>query len=355
MSGETQTERQAPRVSVVLPIFNRKKFLPAAFGAIRDQQIDSLEVIVIDDGSADDSRAVVDQLARSFPHPITYIYQENQGPYGARNHGVSAAAGKYVAFYDSDDVWLPHHLPACLAALDRNPDVDWVYAACELVDLETQRVMESSSFHTPNGARPFMRLQHEERSGVRVITDAGAVQCQIDHGLYCGLQNSVLRRRVFDRLTFEVATRNEAEDQLFAIRALSAGFKLAYIDRVHVRYQVHSDNSSGPTQDMSLAKRRRVYEPLINGYERLVTEVPLTAVEQRALRRRIGRELFWHLGYTGYWAAGEHREALRLYLRALRVWPWDPAQWKTYTLALIRSGLGLRRTYAAPSSGRGRP
>jgi glycosyltransferase involved in cell wall biosynthesis len=351
MSTDSQTAGHAPRVSVVLPIFNRKKFLPAAFGAIRDQQIDSLEVVVVDDGSGDESRSVVDQLIASFPHRVRYISQENQGPYGARNTGVAAASGKYIAFYDSDDVWLAHHLPACLSALDQNADVDWVYAACELVDLESQRVLEVSSFYAPGGARPFMSLQHDDRRGVRVITDAGAIRCQIDYGLYCGLQNSVLRRRVFDRLTFEAATRNEAEDQLFAIRALSAGFRLAYIDRVHVRYQVHAENSSGPTQDMTLAKRRRVYEPLINGYERLATEVPLTEVEQRALRRRIGHELFWHLGYTGYWAAGERREALRLYMRALRVWPWDPAQWKTYTLALIRSGLGLRRTHPAPSSG----
>jgi glycosyltransferase involved in cell wall biosynthesis len=352
MSPETETTGSPPLVSVVLPIFNRKKFLPAAFDAIRDQQMASLEVIVVDDGSSDDSRSVVDHLMRFFPYPVRYISQENQGPYGARNTGVAAASGTHIAFYDSDDVWLPHHLSACLSALNQNSDVDWVYAACELVDLESQRVLETSSFYAPGGARPFMSLQHEDRRGVRVITDAGAIRCQIDHGLYCGLQNSVLRRRVFDRLTFESATRNEAEDQLFAIRALSAGFKLAYIDRVHVRYQVHSENSSGPTQHMTLAKRRRVYEPLVNGYQRLASEVALTAGEQRALRRRIGHELFWHLGYTGYWAAGERREALRLYTRALRIWPWDPSQWKTYLLALVRSGLGRRRPYPAASSGK---
>src|SRR5262249_17525372 len=118
MSTDSKIAGHAASVSVVLPIFNRKKFLAAAFGAIRDQRIDSLQIIVVDDGSADDSGAVVDQLAPSMPHPVDYIYQDNQGPYGARNSGVAAATGEYIAFYDSDDVWLPHHLPACLAALD---------------------------------------------------------------------------------------------------------------------------------------------------------------------------------------------------------------------------------------------
>src|SRR5262245_13727077 len=192
-----------------------------------------------------------------------------------------------------------------------------------------------------------MRLQHENRNGVNVITDPGAVRCQIDHGLFCGLQNSVLRRRVFDSLTFEALSRNEAEDQLFAIRALSAGFRLAFIDRVHVRYQVHAENSSGPTEHMSLAKRRRVYEPLVQGYERLPQEVPLTPAERRALRRRISHELFWHLGYTGFWASGERRDALRLYAQALRTWPWDPAQWKTYLLAVLKTSLRIAFSGAA--------
>src|SRR5262245_17819065 len=171
----------------------------------------ALELIIVDDGSADDSRHVLDGLASAFPHPVHYIYQDNQGPYGARNVGVAAASGKYIAFYDSDDVWLPHHLPTSVKALDENPDVDWVYSACEIVELESQRVLEVSSFYQAAGPRPFMKLRHEDRNGLNVITDPGAVRCQIDHGLFCGLQNSVLRRRVFDRLTFEALSRNEAE------------------------------------------------------------------------------------------------------------------------------------------------
>jgi len=333
-----------PLVSVVLPIFNRRKFLPSAFSAIRDQQIPSLEVIVIDDGSADDSRTVVEELAASFPHAVRYIAQDNQGPYGARNRGVAESSGRYVAFYDSDDVWLPHHLPACLEALEQNSEVDWVYAACELVDLDSQRTLEASSFYEGGRARPFMSLRHYARGELQVITDPGAVRCQIDHGLFCGLQNSVLRRSVFERLTFEAATRNEAEDQLFAIRALAAGLHLAYFDRVHVRYQVHSENSSGTSQGMSLAKRRKVYEPLVAGYERLALEIPLSASERRSLRRRVGHDLFWHLGYNGYWTAGQRAEALRTFSRALRSWPWAPAQWKTYLLAVLRTTLGLGAT-----------
>lgn len=338
-----------PKVSIVLPTYNRSTFLPATFAAILAQGVQSWELLVVDDGSTDDTREVVARMAASVPQIVKYVFQANQGAYGARNTGVAMATGEYVAFYDSDDVWLPAHLPSCVGALDENADVDWVYAACELVNLESQQVLEPTSFYEQGRPRPFMALPQQVRGSLHVIT-SGGVLCQIEHGLFCGLQNSVLRRTVFERLRFEAALRNEAEDQLFAIRALAAGFHLAYFDAVHVRYQVHAENSSGPSADLSLAKRRKVYEPLIAGYERLESEVSLTPPERRAIRRRIGQELFWHLGYTGYWAAGDRRGALRMYGQALRSWPWDLSQWKTYVLALLKTSLGIGASNTATSS-----
>ncbi len=349
MIAVQQSPDEAPLVSVVLPIYNRRAFLPAAFAAIAAQHVPSLELIVVDDGSSDESGAVVEQLSESYPHPVRYIRQENQGAYGARNTGVSMSRGRYVAFYDSDDVWLPHHLETCVSGLEEHANVDWVYAACELVDFDTQKTLERSSFYEQGQPRPFMRLRHEERGTLHVITDADAIRCQIAYGLYCGLQNSVLRRAVFDRLSFEAVTRNEAEDQVFAIRALAAGFHLAYVNDVHVRYQIHAENSSGPSRSLSLAKRRRVYEPLVAGYARLEHQIALSASERRALHKRIGHDLFWHLAYNGFWAAGDRREALKLFRRALRIWPWSPMQWKTYVLAAIRTSLAGREHLPAES------
>ena len=130
------------------------------------------------------------------------------------------------------------------------------------------------------------------------------------------------------------------------------GFRLAYLDDVHVRYQVHTENSSGSAKNVSLEKRVRVYELLIRGYEQLASEVTLSPSEQRALRRRLGRELFWHLGYASYWAAGERHQAVDVFGRALRAWPWNLLQWKTYLLALMRTGL-RGASGAPPVSGGG--
>ena len=73
----------APTVSVILPTFNRSRFLPAAFEAIRAQQMTSWELIVIDDGSTDDTEQVVAALSKSMTQPVRYLRQDNRGAYGA--------------------------------------------------------------------------------------------------------------------------------------------------------------------------------------------------------------------------------------------------------------------------------
>ena len=137
----------SPTVSIILPTYNRSKFLIEAFDSIHSQQWTDWELIVIDDGSTDDTRQQVTQLTADFPQSVHYIYQRNQGSYGARNAGLDKATGKYIAFYDSDDIWLPHHLKDCVEGLEANPDVDWVYGACRILDHATGVELTPSTFY----------------------------------------------------------------------------------------------------------------------------------------------------------------------------------------------------------------
>jgi hypothetical protein len=221
-------------------------------------------------------------------------------------------------------------------ALEACGDLDWVYGATTIVDLESQRTLSANCFFDDGRPKAFLGLRREPCGPARRLDSAGAIRCQIRDGLYCGLQNSVLRRRVFDTLRFATDLRNEAEDQLFAIRALSAGFQLGCIDDVLVRYHVHAGNSSGSAKGQDAARQRKVFEPLVAGYARLASEVPLSPAASRDLKRRVNRELFWSLGYAGLWSRGDRAGAIDAYSRALRIWPWSPREWKTYVLARLR-------------------
>jgi glycosyltransferase involved in cell wall biosynthesis len=322
-------------VTVILPTYNRSAFLPAAFESIARQTFEDWNLVVVDDGSTDDTRAVVADHTRPFGDRVQYIYQRNQGAYAARNRGLDVALGEYVAFFDSDDIWLPHHLVRCVTALRKNPDIDWVFGACQLIDLATGTVLEPNTFYVAGQPRPFLALRTRRSGDLRVITDPAALECQLSHGLYCGLQNSVIKRTVFAGKRFNDTSR-VVDDELFVIRALAAGRRFAYFMEPHVLYNVHSENSSGSAVGWSAEKQVAIFRELTDGLEQLRSELTLTSREHRALLKRLGHEYFWRLGYVGFWQAGRRREALAMFKRGLAAWPWQPAAWKTYLLARLR-------------------
>ena len=326
-----------PAVSIILPTYNRAKFLPEAFAAIQGQAWTDWELIVVDDGSTDNTRELFAGLTRGWRQPVRYIYQENQGAYGARNTGLDQAGGKYIAFYDSDDVWLPHHLSECVQAFEANADVDWVYGSCRMVNLTTGKEIAPTTFHVAGQPRPFLSLLRREVGRLRIIEDGDAACCQIEHGLFCGLQNSVIRRRLFENYRFDAALRNEAEDQVIVIWALASGFKFGYFDNIHVVYNVHESNSSSASLSLPVEKQKRLHEAMIAGFERLKTIAPLSAQERRALARRLGDEHFWHLGYATHWMHGDKEAALASFRRGIAAWPWNWRYWKTLLAAAIGS------------------
>jgi len=327
-----------PSITIVLPTYNRAGFLPRAFSSIRAQRFTDWALVVVDDGSTDDTASLVATLAQPVQSKVRYVRQANQGAYAARNAGLRHVTGRYVAFFDSDDEWLPHHLSDCHEALERHPDIDWVYGASRLVDDSTGLTVSDNSFCVDGAARPFRRLTCQTRGNLYVLDEPDLASAVLDgSGLFCGLQNSLIRREVFERVRFHTAFHNEAEDQVFVVRALVTGFRFAYIDAVHHVYHIHESNSSGSSRDLPLSKQIRVYSDLIRGFEELPGQVRLTRSQRRALDRRLSREYFWHLGFATYWQGGRHADALAAYRRGLTLTPWRLPYWKTYLLALARS------------------
>ncbi len=113
-----------PLVSVVVPAYNRAQKLEAAIKSIQAQTYSNLEVIIADDGSQDDTKAVVQRLMAGDSR-VRYVHHEiNQGAQAARNTGIRAAKGEWIAFLDSDDAWLPESLRLRVdRALAENVDV----------------------------------------------------------------------------------------------------------------------------------------------------------------------------------------------------------------------------------------
>ncbi len=110
-------------ISVIIPAFNAEAYLSETLISVLSQTYPDYEVIIIDDGSTDCTRAVADKFRLRYPKKIRYYYQENKGLSAARNLGIKKAMGEFLAFLDSDDCYLPNYLSVCLKnMLDYNYD-----------------------------------------------------------------------------------------------------------------------------------------------------------------------------------------------------------------------------------------
>lgn len=115
------------KVSVIIPTYNRGKLLVEAVNSLRNQTFTDFEIIIVDDGSTDHTKEVVDDAINKNPElKIIYVYQENSGPSVARNKGIDISNGEYITFLDSDDIYLPDKLEVQFNAFLDFPD----YAMC---------------------------------------------------------------------------------------------------------------------------------------------------------------------------------------------------------------------------------
>ena len=128
----------SPRFSVIMPCYNRRKLIRAAVMSVLDQTFTDFELIVVDDGSTDDT---LDVLADITDARLSLHQQRNSGPGAARNKGIGIAQGQYVAFLDSDDLYLPWTLQNYDQALKQNKDPSLLI--CEAKDFHHDAQMNS--------------------------------------------------------------------------------------------------------------------------------------------------------------------------------------------------------------------
>ena len=135
MSKEVKT----PLVSVIMPAYNAGAFIEEAIESVRNQTVSDWELLVIDDGSCDDTPQVAARLAERDPRIRLLVNEMNMGVARTRNRGMDACRGRYVAFLDSDDYWKPQMLEKMIARAEET-GADIIYCSYELVDEQGKKV-----------------------------------------------------------------------------------------------------------------------------------------------------------------------------------------------------------------------
>ncbi len=200
-------ERQ-PLVSVVIPVFNGARFLSEAVASILAQDYPALEIIVVDDGSTDEIEAAVAAL----PIDVRFIRQFNAGPSVARNTGIHAASGEYVAFLDVDDLWPLGNLAGMVAHMERTPGVEVLHGRAQLA-----------------------RITAEEPSGYRFIGDPNE-----SFGSYVGA--GLFRAAVFRTNGLFDPSLRFGEDADWFNRAREGGAVLERLEQITLIVRRHEAN-----------------------------------------------------------------------------------------------------------------
>lgn len=143
------------KISVVIPAYNSAVFIADAVRSILNQSQPVAEIVIVDDGSSDDTQTVIESLLG----PIIYIKQLNQGPSSARNTGIDAAKNEWIAFLDADDQWTPNKIERQLNALQNYPEL--VLIAGDMAEIDnSNRIITESVLNKHNLLREFQELEN---------------------------------------------------------------------------------------------------------------------------------------------------------------------------------------------------
>ena len=288
-----------PAVSVLMPCWNRERFVADAIRSVLDQTYADLELIVVDDGSTDGTREVVASFRDS---RLRCLHREHRGISAALNAGLAAARGRYLARLDSDDLWLPEMLATQVAVLEGHPEVGLVYARGECTDADLRPLGMSWGYPLRFPGETFRSMVYND--------------CTCNITVVC-------RRECFERVGPYDETLETSEDLDMWLR-VARHYRFEFTDRVLARIRLHGGSITGgisEARDEQMERRGLVFDKLFATPGLPAEIVALQGMVYSNLHTSNG--LLW-LGH------GKTGKALHAFRRALAVSPS-----RGYTLARI--------------------
>jgi glycosyltransferase involved in cell wall biosynthesis len=277
----------APRVSIVIPTFNRGALVTDAVRSVLGQTYADLEVIVVDDGSTDGTREALAAIADRRLH---YLWQENRGRSNARNRALGLARGEYIGFLDSDDVFLPEKVALQVRYLDSHPEVGMVYTSAYCIDEEGNR------------------LAHKYEA-----TASGWVYEDIAFFLpvTVTLPTVMLRREVLDRMGgFDEAMERFEDTDMW--RRIARRFKVAALPEHTCLLRTHRGNELAAQDPDRIVAALGYYARKVRAEDR--------AMGRLVLRRGLGR-LYGYYALALLSVPAWARQGRRLLWTSIAYWP----------------------------------
>lgn len=269
-----------PLVSVVISSHDYGRYVTAAVDSVLGQTLRDFEIVVVDNGSSDDTR----QRLAAYRPPVRYLHQEDLGVSGGRNRGIVESRGRYVALLDADDAWLPNKLEKQLEILAKDRRSRVSYTACFIADSELRPV------------RPLHYRRYDDLASALVL-----------HGNVVGIPSSVLvDRTLFDDVGHFDRDLGYCSDWDMWVR-LAFHSTFAYVDEPLVLYRQHGSNMTRNPAPLERESRRILKKAFGNAQAPARLRSLAPSAEGR----------MWMVLSGCYFHAGQFRDAIRCAARSI--------------------------------------
>ncbi len=249
-----------PLVSVILPTFNREKYILEAINSVLDQTLQDFELLVVDDGSTDNTNSIISRIE---DQRVICTYQANQGRSAARNNAIRHARGKYIAFLDSDDLYLPDKLLTQTSFLELNPLIHMVYTDAACIDESGQSINNFTYKATASG---------------KIYADIAFFL-----PVTITLPSVMMRRQVLEVSGYFDESMDRFEDTDLW-RRVAKKFQVAAMPTITVKVRTHSDNTLASQDPGSIISSIDYYLAKIKNEDQDISFLVRAAGESRLLR-----------------------------------------------------------------------
>jgi glycosyltransferase involved in cell wall biosynthesis len=323
-----------PLVSIIVPVFNRKKLVKRVIGTVKAQTYIYWELILVDDASTDATKSVIESLTSNEPRVRSVDNVNNKGPSGARNTGLDLARGKYIAYQDSDDEWQPYHLEKMIYFLEKYPQIDLMTAdplrkyeeTGEVFQYDKMNLSEISHTMLENAFLIDKEALFDEQLRGRVIT----TQCLVG-------KVEIMRSVRWDE------NLGAAEDNLYNLSLCAKQITVCHLSDYHTTYWIHGNNLSNVAGTHSPQSMEKIHIAFANYWEKILSDFPLNKDQKKYVKNCLVQTYAWHLGYHTFEPQKKYLKATNYYIKALRT---NPRKFRLYSslfkcvLKLIKEKFG---------------
>ena len=259
------------KISVILPVFNEQDYISATLDSIINQDFTDFEVIIIDDGSTDNTLKVIEEKFHNCPIPHKIIHQENNGVSSARNKGISLACGEYIVFVDGDDYILTNHLSQLY-----NEGYD--FSLIQMVKKEGEEIKNPHYYdYDEINAKDFIKLELEMKIPFNFVQLSYKTDIVKKHNL-----------KFRDDVTY-------GEDTDFALRALSHGDSIKVTNEITYYYIQHEESLSNTSK-----LNRLDYIPVLEDLATFFKKQGQNDLAELVHSSRIPKAIFGNMNYFFY-------------------------------------------------------